>query len=810
MVLLVHCQACFAQISLAQTTTEASGSEGVPAASRGAVTDKEIAAATTRAAAGTMTATVAPANAAAGVKSGISVPAVAAAGRKSGVAAPALAATGTKSGAAAPSNAAAGPKFSKGSYQKQEAVSDPAGSSAAGSDGSAGSPTPGVPKRIHRPGTDAVTDAAESAFPSKAPPIGSPGNPMPLLKAPPVAPPREKFPSVGQLEEMMFGHSNPNIIVENRLDKLEIAIFQKSSPDLDIERRIHRLKEVIVGTDTTGGSSGGLGSGLSPSGAGTYGSGSSAYGTGLGNPAGAFPPGTGPYSASPVPTAPDKERTAQLPFFENIGNYDLNQVLTLPEAEKFGAEIINEVRSAQGLNDVQWDDLGHKIASEQAADLCKRGAVSHQNEKGHNPDLRYSFAGGTDSIVESAVAFNQAENLKPTRQLVVKMLEALYQRQDDREALMFPHANGFAMSFKWNADRSKLICVTETLTKHSEMEPIPLEVSVGDRIEVKGKIKEPFQFHKLTVAWEGPVSPPTGDAESEEALPYFPPLDYEAHAVKSSRDFEKGIRFLQIAGITAAIAGGLFIPPVALAAPLIAASVGATTPKPVSEIPVRGGVKTDGSSFTHRVPLSNQGKDGIYYVTVWVKNGTGNEMLPISRRAIIARKDMPDEANNNGGSPKDPPGKTDAADYDPVAAKARQTASENDDNFEQADRKNKQNKKAQKKKDKLKDKDKKKQADLTTSSVPAVPSSTGASSAIPSDPTSSATTDGTSSTAPRATSNETSDQKPEPSSNTPPGKGSEDVGITQSETPATSPTPNLGSTTETSAPNASNQTNGHD
>lgn len=521
-------------------------------------------------------------------------------------------------------------KPAKPGYIKAEPQADPAG----------------APTRIHRPGADGMPQVAP-------PPVGSPDNPMPLLTPPPTAPPREKFPSVGHLESMMFGHSSPNIAVENRLDKLEIAIFQKSSPNLDIEQRIHRLKEVIVGTETPS-HEGGNASNPYSGGAVTSGSGSrSGYAN---DPTAYAMPAPGgqqrPYSASPAPAAPEKQ--SQIPFFENYGHYDLNQVLSLPEAEKFALTVVNEVRSAQGLNELTWDDLGYKIADEHVSDLSKRGAVSHQSSKGHNPDVRYSFAGGTDSLVESTVAFPQAENLKPTRQLVVKMLETLYGRQDDREAMLFPHANGFAMAFRWTPDKSKLLCVTETLTKHSEMQPIPLEASVGDRIEVKGSVKEPYHFHKLTLAWEGPVSgPPDDSVEAEEALPYFPPLDYEAHAVKSSRDFEKGIRFLQIAGITAAIAGGIFIPPVALAAPLIAASVGASTPKPVSEIPVRGGVKTDGSNFTHHLPLSNQGKEGIYYVTVWATTSSGSEMLPISRRAIIARKDRPVDASGSDAKTED-------------------------------------------------------------------------------------------------------------------------------------------------------------
>ncbi|MBX9693894.1 MAG: hypothetical protein K2Z81_16020, partial [Cyanobacteria bacterium] len=197
----------------------------------------------------------------------------------------------------------------------------------------------------------------------------------------------------------------------------------------------------------------------------------------------------------------------------------------------------------------------------------------------------------------------------------------------------------FAMAFGWSKDRSKLICATEVVTAHGELDPLPLTARVGDKIDVKGRLTEQYRFAKITVAREDELPPLADDGEeSTEALPYFPPLDYTAYAQKSERDWDKGIKMLQIAGITAAIAGGLFIPPVALAAPLIAVSAGAPAIKPVSEIPVKGGVKSDGINFSHKVPLDDNGKEGIYYITVWARNDDAAEPIAISRRAIIAHK----------------------------------------------------------------------------------------------------------------------------------------------------------------------------
>jgi len=537
-----------------------------------------------------------------------------------------------KSNAAAKSTSAksAGAKASKpsatakpkGNYVSEEPIADPAGS----------------PTRVHRPGTD-------SSLPTTAPAIGSnPASPMPLLPPPPTIPPKERFPSVGQLEQLMFGHTTPNLVVDNRLDKLESSIFQKTSPELDIEQRIKRLKDVIVGEREDGNARPPANAYSDPSRGAAYGDPS--------RTAFASPSTTFPIPRNLGMTLPELDREpTPAPFFPNYGHYDLNQQLSIPDAEKFALDVINEVRQQQGLGELYWDSQAYKVASEQVSDLVKRDAVSHQNSKGENPDLRYTRAGGSDSVVEGAIMFPSAEKLRPTRQLVVKMLETFNTRQDDKDALLYSHASGFSMAFQWSPDKRKLVCCTEVVTKHGQMENLPPEAVVGEKIEVKGSVAAPYKFQKITLAWEGlSNSPPDDSAESSEALPYFPPLDYEAHATKSNKDYDKGIRFLQIAGITAAIAGGLFIPPVALAAPLIAASIGSSTPKAVSEIPVKGGVKTDGSNFTRSLTLSNQGKEGIYYVTVWATPSMGEESVAVSRRAIIARKE---HSSNNSGNEKE-------------------------------------------------------------------------------------------------------------------------------------------------------------
>jgi uncharacterized protein YkwD len=420
----------------------------------------------------------------------------------------------------------------------------------------------------------------------------------------------------------MFGVTHPDIPLEYRLDRLESEVFHQTNPEWDTPHRVERLQQTLLGNQQNGASSAPY-----PPGYGTDPRQQAAFG---GLPA---PPGQ---SLAPLPPmrptmgAPRQpERTYDSPEY--------SKQLSRGQLEQFALTRINDDRSQQGLDAVTWDDTAYKIAKELVVDLCKRNTISHLSAKLENPDVRYTKSGGADAIFESLTGIKTPTKPTPNKAMVAKMIDQLEQQQDDRDSLMSPHATQFAYYFDWSADKSKLIGAAEVITRHSTVNDLPKEISVGDKLEVKGLITPPYKFQKITIAWEGFPQDAGNDSEdSDEALPYFPPLDYEAFARKSEHDWQKGTRLLQIGGIGLALAGGLFIPPVALAAPLIAATGSNVKPKAVSEIPVKGGVKVDGAMFEDKIQVSNGSKEGIYYITVWANRDSDGNPVAVSRRAVLA------------------------------------------------------------------------------------------------------------------------------------------------------------------------------
>ncbi|MBS1956649.1 MAG: CAP domain-containing protein [Cyanobacteria bacterium SZAS-4] len=429
------------------------------------------------------------------------------------------------------------------------------------------------------------------------------------------APGSDSYPSVGRMEHLTFGSSFSDSPIEQRLTKLETAIYQKSFSDLSLFDRTQQLKKTLLGNDDE--PTADIDNLRVPS-----------NGNWLGLPSG--------------PPFVTDQPSSEFDYFGGIAQRPENQQTTTPaDMKDFFLELINSERSKSGFAPLALDSLAEKIAQEQSEELCKRSVISHANSKGENPDRRYTVSGGTGALTESLVSNKtpDAFSKSPTRAAAAELMKTLMSRQDDRDAILNQDATNIGLAINWTANKDRIIAVTEVVTNHGIIPELPHEVGIGEKLEIKGVVMQPYQFDRITLAWEANKNLTSTPDESEEALPYFPPLDYVAYAGKSAHDYSGAVSALRTAGVIAAIAGGIFMPPVALAAPLIAMSggVGTNDPKPVSDIPIHGGVKVEGLTFNGKVPINKDGKEGIYYVTIWGTLSKMGKSVPISRRAILAK-----------------------------------------------------------------------------------------------------------------------------------------------------------------------------
>jgi len=469
-------------------------------------------------------------------------------------------------------------------------------------------PRPGEVKqesqaRIPRPGEIKQDTPPRSARPGEIEQDVAAPKPAPAPARAP-GPIKDQYPAIGNLESITLGQPHPDLRIEDRLADLEQSIFKKTFPNDSLFDRTERLKRTIIGAD-----------------------------------------------ASDVPSSlnsnnnwiddphPALESAQEVHYLDAIAALpENNESVSAKEASQFLFNLINNERKNYGLQGLANDDLADKMSLHMVQDLVRRDTLSHYDAKGDNPDRRLTLLDGADAVSESVTSckMRQAGIRKLTRAAMAETLKIFLSRQDDRDAILNADASHLSVSSMPSQDGGKVYTVMEIITRHSLMLPVPKEMRLGEKLDLKGVVQAPFNFDKITIAWEA-ENPDAGNSvadDSEEALPYFPPLDYIAFSNRSEQNHDRAIAALKVVGMAAAIAGGLFIPPVALAAPLIAVAGSGGEVKPISDIPIKGGIRVDGGEFSGRITLSNDNKPGLYYVTVWANIARGQKSFPVSRRVI--------------------------------------------------------------------------------------------------------------------------------------------------------------------------------
>jgi hypothetical protein len=159
----------------------------------------------------------------------------------------------------------------------------------------------------------------------------------------------------------------------------------------------------------------------------------------------------------------------------------------------------------------------------------------------------------------------------------------------------------------------------EVVRQHGSIDPIPLLVRVGDQVDVKGEISPPYQFSNVSVAWEQNSLKTAPDEDGQNhPMSYFPPFDYMCYAKHAKHD--PSMLLEHVVNLT----------PIFVWVPSI-------------PVPVRGGIKVEGSTFAGKISINHEDKEGLYYVTVWATAGEHGSPVAISRRVIVATAPDPSQ-----------------------------------------------------------------------------------------------------------------------------------------------------------------------
>ena len=175
--------------------------------------------------------------------------------------------------------------------------------------------------------------------------------------------------------------------------------------------------------------------------------------------------------------------------------------------------LLNHERSAAGLSRLQLDDLACKVATDHANDMIRGQFLSHWGSDGHTAYHRYSFAGGTDALLENVGLAQDIQSLAPNS--VISDFLDIHQSMfsevppDDghRRTILNPYHShvGFGLAFRGHSLRLDELY----LGRYLHIDPFPIRAKPKSTVVLTGKLLNATHFlHEVDVFYESLPAPP--------------------------------------------------------------------------------------------------------------------------------------------------------------------------------------------------------------------------------------------------------------------------------------------------------------
>jgi uncharacterized protein YkwD len=197
-------------------------------------------------------------------------------------------------------------------------------------------------------------------------------------------------------------------------------------------------------------------------------------------------------------------------------------------------DLINEQRARAGVPPVALDDTASRVGDGHAAELAENNFLSHWNQAGWLPYMRYGFAGGTDYNAENVSLLSGIHPAERGERLIDYLREMHNSMHDERpprdghrKTILNPtHTHvGFGIA----ADGEQVALSEEFLSRYVTFETLPKTFKRGEKFMLSGWVQEPSacKVYAIMVYYE-PFPAPLTIAQLKKKYSYgFPEEERE-------------------------------------------------------------------------------------------------------------------------------------------------------------------------------------------------------------------------------------------------------------------------------------------
>ena len=237
----------------------------------------------------------------------------------------------------------------------------------------------------------------------------------------------------------------------------------------------------------------------------------------------------GPTNLTSVPVA---QATAYSQTISPTAN-NASFILSTEELEKYMLQLINADRLAAGLKLVEWDQLAAQVGRAHAHEMAENQYMSHWNLAGVGPDIRYSFAGGTEWDQENVFSsWQRYDNGTPVpvtdwKKQVEDAQQALMNSPGHRANILNPDHTHVGVGLAYNPNTSEFRVAQEFINRYITINDLPVQVKPGSDIRIKYRLLNGTTDPLVNLAYE-PFPQPLSMEQLNATSTYSSPAQFVA------------------------------------------------------------------------------------------------------------------------------------------------------------------------------------------------------------------------------------------------------------------------------------------
>jgi uncharacterized protein YkwD len=267
-------------------------------------------------------------------------------------------------------------------------------------------------------------------------------------------------------------------------------------------------------------------------------------------------------------------------------------------AERYVLALVDRDRAANGIAPLRWDETAARAARRHARDLLAHGVTSHVGTDGSVPEQRYTEAGGAAMAWENVACFSDGVARAPSEEarfyaqsladIERAFLDEVPPHDKHRRNLLAPHHDAIGVGLA-STRSAHIACVVQELVDDAgRYDALPGTARPGQVLEVSGLLRAGLRILAVGVSRVDLPRPRSPD-ELRPTRGYRIPSPYVVYQPEG------------------------YGTPIAL--------------------------QTDGarSWFRVKVPIGEEGRAGLYGVSVWASFPGSEEPALVSLRTVEAR-----------------------------------------------------------------------------------------------------------------------------------------------------------------------------